>query len=321
MVSVNDHPIWGNAFYGLLEGTLKQPQEYSVKLQFLSGKENGVSYWFGELGVSTSGHKKVPADKVKTLKASQMSKSGIKIGPVEITGITGRVYHNMRPNIAVGVDCNMDFDNIAEPGLEAHDFDISLPDLSDFDICNILNNLNTNQIKSLLCSLEKDEFNSVLEKIPSPDFDDIQDWLEEQGTSDSEFINEFFAAHARIYAEGAYNETGVEDMYNEFTYARLAEVFPGYDWCEKVATDMPQGTQWCDLLFQMPSFQWPRFPSICELSGYLLTKVLGEIPDPSYDDLEAIMKDEDWSLIKVEKPNITWPKFTICFPIKTCAVL
>ena len=135
-----------------MDGKIIQPQEYAAKLQFLTGKEDGVSYWFGEIGLSTNAQEsetpKVPAGKKKKLKKVQMSKTGLKVGPLEITGITGRVYHNMRPETAVGVDCNMDFAAIPEPGLEAHDFEFGLPDdLPEADICEILNHLNIEQMK------------------------------------------------------------------------------------------------------------------------------------------------------------------------------
>ncbi|MDD3686399.1 MAG: hypothetical protein PHE56_06495, partial [Bacteroidales bacterium] len=321
LVATNNHPVWGNAFYGLLDGKIKQPQEYAAKLQFLTGKEDGVSYWFGEIGLSTSGHEaedeaKVPEGKKKTLKKVQMSKTGLKLGPLEITGITGRVYHNMRPNIAVGVDCNMDFANIPEPGLETRDLEIGLPDLPEADICNILNHLNVEQMKSLLCQLNTAAFNAVLEKFPEPDFDQIQSFIAENGPADSEFLNQMIAAEARALAEQQYAEGGIQDKYHKFTYDRLAKVFPGYNWCEKVIADNAQGVQWGDLLCQMPNIQWPTFPDVCELSGYLFDKVINELPDPEYDDLEAIMNDEDWSVIKVEHPSISWPEIQDMFPDK-----
>lgn len=320
LVATNNHPVWGNAFYGLLDGKIKQPQEYAAKIQFLTGKEDGVSYWFGEIGLSTSGHEaeetKIPAGKKKTLKKVQMSKTGLKLGPLEITGITGRVYHNMRPNIAVGVDCNMDFANIPEPGLEISHFEIGLPDLPQADICNILNHLNVEQMKSLLCKLNTAAFNAVLEMFPEPDFDQIQSYIAANGPADSEFLNQMIAAEARSLGEQAYSEGGIQEEYHKFTYDRLAKVFPGFDWCEKVINDNAQGMQWGDLLCQMPDLQWPTFPDVCELSGYLFNKVLEELPDPEYDDLEAIMDDENWSVVKVEKPNITWPEIHQMFPNK-----
>ncbi|MBN2777993.1 MAG: hypothetical protein JXR36_10130 [Bacteroidales bacterium] len=320
LVATNNHPVWGNAFYGLLDGKIKQPQEYAAKLQFLTGKEDGVSYWFGEIGLSTSGHEadqaSVPDGKKKTLKKVQMSKTGLKLGPLEITGITGRVYHNMRPNIAVGVDCNMDFANIPEPGLETYHIEIGLPELPEVDICNILNHLNAEQMKSLMCKLNTAAFNAVLEKFPEPDFDEIQSYIAANGPADSEFLNQMIAAEARALAEQEYTEGGIQDKYHKFTYDRLAKLFPGYNWCEKVIADNAQGMQWGDLLCQMPDLQWPTFPDVCQLSGYLFNKVLEELPDPEYEDLEVIMDDEDWSVIKVENPSITWPQIHEMFPDK-----
>lgn len=320
LVATHNHPVWGNAFYGLLDGKIKQPQEYAAKLQFLTGKEDGVSYWFGEIGLSTSGQEpenpEVPTGKKKKLKKVQMSKTGLKIGALEITGITGRVYHNMRPETAVGVDCNMDFSEISEPSIESHDIEIEIPELPEVDICEILNHLNVEQMKSLMCSLHSSAFNAVLEQFPEPDFDDIQTYMSQNGPSDSEFLNQMIAAEGRALAEQTYEEGGIQEKYHKFTYDRLAKVFPGYDWCQKVIDDNAEGMQWGDLLCQKPNFTFPTFPDLCELSGYLFDKVLEELPEPEYDDLEAIMNDEDWSLIKIEKPSISWPEIHEMFPNK-----
>lgn len=317
LVSENNHPIWGTAFYGLMDGKIKQPQNYKAKIQFLLGKENGTSYWFAEIGVSTSGHDKpkVPAGKKKKLKKISMSKSGIKVGPLEITGITGRIYHHMRPDIAVGVDCNMDFDAIDEPALAEYNLDLELPDLSMPDVCSILNSLNAEEIKKLLCGLNRSAFEAVLEKFPEPDFDDIQSYISKNGPADSEFLNQMVAAEARGRIEQGY-EDHVQEEYHQFTYAQLAKVFPGHDWCQKVIDDNKQGMQLGDMLCQMPDFQWPSVPNLCELSGYLYNKVLQALPPPDYDDLEAIMMDEDWSGIKAEYPTITWPQIQDIFPDK-----
>lgn len=318
LVATNGHPEWGDAFYGLMDGTIKQPQEYHAKVQFLTGKLDGESYWFGELGVSTSGHEpdqaEVPQGKKKKLKKVQMSKTGLKIGPLEITGITGRVYYHMRPDIAVGVDCNMDFDDIPEPGLNQYHYE--LPDLPDADVCELLNHLNAAQMKSLLCSLHSSAFNAVLEKFPEPNFDDIQSYIEENGPADSEFINQMIAAEARARLQDGYENGGVQEKYHEFTYDRLAKVFPGYDWCQKVIDDADEGMQWGDMLCQMPDFEWPTFPDVCELSEYFFTRILEELPPPEYEDLNAIMYDEDWDLIEVDYPNITWPDIHDMFPDK-----
>ncbi|HOY38274.1 MAG TPA: hypothetical protein PLK75_03155 [Bacteroidales bacterium] len=318
LVATNEDPEWGTAFYALLDGTIKQPQEYHAKVQFLIGKLDGEPYWFAELGLSTSGHEhdqaQVPEGKKKKLKKVQMSKSGIKIGPLEINGITGRVYYHMRPETAVGVDCNMKFDEIAEPGLS--NYHLGLPDLPDADVCEILNHLNAAQMKSLLCSLHSSAFNAVLEKFPEPNFDDIQSYIESHGSSDSEFLNQMIAAEARGRMQDAYENGGIQDQYHKFTYDRLAKVFPGYDWCQKVIDDNDEGMQWGNLLCQMPNIQWPRFPDVCELSEYFFNRVLEELPPPSYDDLNAIMYDENWDMIQVDHPNITWPDIHEIFPEK-----
>ncbi|MFO7842816.1 MAG: hypothetical protein R6V16_03320 [Bacteroidales bacterium] len=325
LVIENDHPVWGNAFYGLMDGKIKQPQEYAAKVQFLLGKHEGTSYWFAEIGVSTSGHEpeesKVPAGKNTKLKKVSMSKTGLKVGPLEITGVTGRVYHHMRPEIPIGVDCNMDFDKIDEPGLTEYNLDLEFPDLSMPDVCTILNNLNTEELKKLLCSLNSAAFEAVLEKVPEPDFDDIQNYIATNGPADSEFLNQMIAAEARARIEQGY-EDHVQQKYNDFTYARLAKVFPGYDWCQKVIEDNKQGIQWGDILCQVPDLQWPTIPNLCELSEYLFNKVLHELPEPDYDDLEAIMYDEDWSVIKAEYPSITWPQIQEIFPEKNlCKII
>ena len=325
LVVENNHPEWGTAFYGLMDGKIKQPQEYKAKVQFLTGKENGTSYWFGEIGLGTSGHEpeeaKVPSGKKKKMKKVSMSKTGIKVGPLEITGVTGRVYHHMRPEVPVGVDCNMDFDKIDEPGLKEYNLDLEFPDLSMPDVCTILNNLNTEELKKLLCSLNSAAFEAVLEKVPEPNFDDIQSYIKTNGPADSEFLNQMIAAEARARIEQGY-EDNVQQKYNDFTYARLAKVFPGYDWCQKVIEDNKQGVQWGDILCQVPDLQWPTIPNLCELSEYLFNRVLHELPEPDYDDLEAIMYDEDWSGIKAEYPSITWPQIQEIFPEKNlCRII
>ncbi|HYX05166.1 MAG TPA: hypothetical protein VE912_00395, partial [Bacteroidales bacterium] len=325
LVAENNHPVWGTAFYGLMDGRIKQPAEYKAKVQFLLGKKDGASYWFAEIGAGTSGQDPdgaaVPAGSRKKLKKVAMTKTGLKVGPLEITGITGRIYHHMRPQTAVGVDCNMDFDQIDEPGLKEYNLNLEIPDLPDVDICSILNSLNAEQVKKLLCGLNKRAFGAVLEKFPEPDFDQIQSYLAEKGPSDSKFLNQMIAAEARAHIEEGY-EDNVKEKYHSFTYAQLAKVFPGYDWCQKVIDDNDQGIQWGDLLCQMPAFQWPSVPDLCDLSEYLFNRVLEALPPPGYGDLEAVMYDKDWSGIKVEHPSITWPEIRDIFPDENlCRIL
>lgn len=317
LVATNDHPEWGTAFYGLMDAKIKQPAEYKAKIQFLLGKQDGISYWFGEIGVGTSGHEpdevKVPEGNRKKMKKVAMTKTGLKLGALEITGITGRVYRHMRPQTAVGVDCNMEFDEIAEPGLKEYNASFSIPDLPDADICTILNHLNVEQIKQLLCKLNQSAFEAVLEQLPEPDFDDIQQYIASHGPADSEFLNQMIAAEARSRIEQGYTDN-VQEKYHAFAYAQLAKVFPGYDWCQKVIEDNKQGIQWGDILCRMPDLRWPSVPNLPNLPDYLFNRVLVSLPIPDFADLEAVLPDIDWAKIKLEYPSITWPEIQVQFP-------
>ena len=111
-----NHPEWGDGFHGYLYGNLVLPLNKSMSSHMVMGVYQDEVYWFlsvsydiGERG-NTKGSNfstKLPdgsgelfnSKKLGKLTGANVVKIGIPLGPVTITGIEGRIYHNMNHSI------------------------------------------------------------------------------------------------------------------------------------------------------------------------------------------------------------------------------
>ncbi len=118
----HNHPDWGNGFHGYLYGKMLLPISVEIVGHLVMGRYNDEIYWFislsGEIGERANqyGDKfltKMPDGSGKTLKSDRlgkmtganMQKLGIPFGSFSLTGIEGRLYHNMShtvPNTILG---------------------------------------------------------------------------------------------------------------------------------------------------------------------------------------------------------------------------
>jgi hypothetical protein len=91
--------IYGNAWKGYFDVTVKKPKPFSISSSFLSGKKQGHEFWFCQIS-SGKADTTMGGTLSRQLKPFQKP---VHIGPVSIVGGKGRVYKGMR-EIGQGVD-------------------------------------------------------------------------------------------------------------------------------------------------------------------------------------------------------------------------
>ena len=306
LTMVYNDPDWGDAFYAELGAKVKKPTVFNANASYLMGKKNGVSYWLAELSVSpkNSGKidKKLPKKQQLIKKLDKKRMAGIPLGPyLRLVGVSGRFYHHMKNKVAVGIDCNMDFSEIDEPG-SGYNIDLSqLPsiDLPDISCESILGLLNNDQMKDVLDNMTKEEFYAVLETMDIQDIQDIKQYILNHDPTASDAVNAMMIVY---------------DMQNgnDFNYARIARLFPEIDWNEKLAQDNYNNFDWSSLC--NIDLHWPTIPSLCDMSEYVLNKVLGELPPPDYNTLADLDPDIDWGVVEADYPEANWPSLREYFP-------
>ncbi|MFH2096731.1 MAG: hypothetical protein ABIJ16_13565, partial [Bacteroidota bacterium] len=306
LIIVHNDPDWGTAFYSVVEGKFKKPLHIDISCEFLLGKKDGTSYWFLEIAVTPKHmndlNKKIPGKKTN-FKALKKYADGIPVGPINIVGITGRVYHRMNNKVPVGIDCNMDFEEIPEPSDELLNIDLgSLPDLSlpDLDICSLLGLLDNTEKRDLLEEMSKEQFYAIMETMTFDDINSIKDYILQKDPTAGDAVNALMISYS------------LANDPDDFNYARIARLFPNIDWNDRLEQENYGGFQWSDLCNL--NLTWPTIPSLCDLSEYLLNKVLGELPPPDYDVLENLDPDVDWVVIQAEYPEADWPSLREFFP-------
>ncbi len=308
---VHNNPDWGTAFYGYCNGHLRKPKRINIEATLVIGNKEGTNYWFAELAFNKdhSGQgPEIPKVGMSMGALHDLGMEGIEVGPMVISSIVGRVYHHMKPKTSVGVDCHMDFTEINDPGDLHFDFDMSsldinFPDLDfdwpDLDFCGALDRLTADQKKEVFHSLPEMSQLQILREIDPPDFNSIVSFIRQNYPEYEDRLNQVVYSHS----------VAPDDVY---TYDRWKTLFPEIDWISKAVDDEDQGFQWSDLCHL--HFQWPSLPSLCELSSYLLNKVLGELPPPDYNVLENLKPDVDWGVIQAKYPDVTWPNLREFFP-------
>ncbi len=303
---MHNNPDWGTAFYASVNAQLLKPKRMDLGALFLLGKKEGTPYWFAELSMNKEEEDSptIPGVGMSLNDLQLLAQDGIPVGPISITSMVGRVYHHMSAQTPVGVDCNMDFAEIEEPGAVL-DIDlgqmIDLPDFPDLDFCSILDFLDESQKRDLLDEMSKEEFYTILETMSIDDMVSIKDYILSHDPTAGDAVN------AMMIAYGLANDP------EDFNYARIARLFPNIDWNSMLAEEDYGGLQWGDLCnLSLPS--WPTIPSLCEMSEYVLNKVLGELPPPDYAILEDLDPDIDWTVVKAEYPEAHWPSLREQFP-------
>jgi len=300
----HNDPDWGDAFYAMIKGKILKPASVGVDCSFLLGKNEGTLYWLAEISVklSNSGEvdKTLPKKQQLLKKLDKKKTQGIPIGPyIRLTGISGRLYHHMKNKVPVGVNCNMDFAEIEEPG-SGYDINLSeLPELPEISCETFLGLLDNNQKRDLLDEMSEEEFLAILETIDINDIQELVDYIKNHDPNAEDALNTMLIAY---------------DLQNgdDFNYARVARLFPEIDWNARLAEENYEGLQWVDLCDI--DLHWPTIPSLCDVSEYVLNKVLGELPPPDYDILEDLDPDVDWAVIKAEYPEAHWPSLREQFP-------
>ncbi|WP_421875105.1 hypothetical protein [Marinoscillum sp.] len=100
---MKDHPIYGDGFAGDVVALVKKPNTFEITLTYINGRKEGLSFWMAEVGgaaASTPSGKDEPKSDVSNV-GGEMAETnaeppkGLKIGPLEIMAIRGRVYHHM----------------------------------------------------------------------------------------------------------------------------------------------------------------------------------------------------------------------------------
>ncbi len=302
---MHNNPDWGTAFYASVNAQLLKPKRMDLGAIFLLGKKDGTPYWFAELSMNKEEEDSptIPGVGMSMNALQLLAQDGIPVGPVSITSMIGRVYHHMSAQTPVGVNCNMDFSEIDDPGAILNvDMGqlIDLPDIPDLDICSILNYLDNSQKRDLLDQMSKEEFYAILETMSIDDMNSIREYILNHDPTATDAVNTLMIAY------------GLANNPDDFNYARIARLFPNIDWNDKLAEDNYGGFQWSD--FCNLDLHWPSIPSLCDMSEYVLNKVLGELPPPDYQVLEDLDPDVDWGVIEAEYPEANWPSLREFFP-------
>ena len=102
---MKDHPIYGDGFAGDVEAFIKKPNQFTITLAYINGRKDGLSYWMAEVGgaataTEPSNESEPTTDMSNVGKAGMDDNNapppdGLKLGPLEIMALRGRIYHHM----------------------------------------------------------------------------------------------------------------------------------------------------------------------------------------------------------------------------------
>ena len=303
---MHNNPDWGTAFYASCDAQLLKPKRMDLGAIFLLGKKEGTPYWFAELNMNKKEEDSptIPGVGMSINDLQILAQDGIPVGPISITSMIGRVYHHMSAQTPVGVDCNMDFAEIDDPGaIISTDLGqmIDLPDFPDLDFCSILEYLETSQKKDLLDKMGKEEFYAILETMSVDDINSIKDYILNHDPTAGDAVNAMMTAY------------GLTHNPDDFNYARIARLFPNIDWNSRLEEEGYSRIPWSNLC-NLSMLSWPTIPSLCDVSEYVLNKVLGELPPPDYSTLESLDPNIDWGVVEAKYPTASWPSLREFFP-------
>lgn len=89
----NDEPTYGDVWLGSIDIRVKVPKPFDLNAIYINGKKDGFTYWFAQ--ITPSDGTSVKLGDVIPKKAKPLT-SPINMGPADIVGVAGRVYHHMR---------------------------------------------------------------------------------------------------------------------------------------------------------------------------------------------------------------------------------
>jgi hypothetical protein len=89
----DDEPTYGDVWLGDIDVNVKAPKPFSLSATYITGKKDGISYWFAQ--IAPSDDKTVKLGDIMPRKARPL-KQPIDMGVAKIVGISGRVYHHMK---------------------------------------------------------------------------------------------------------------------------------------------------------------------------------------------------------------------------------
>ena len=101
---MKDHPIYGDGFAGDVEALIKKPNQFTITLAYINGRKEGLSYWMAEVGgaatASAPSNEEEPSSDMSKVggdmpETNASPPDGLKIGPLEIMALRGRIYHHM----------------------------------------------------------------------------------------------------------------------------------------------------------------------------------------------------------------------------------
>lgn len=95
-----DDPTYGDVWIGDITATLKVPVKFAFNVAYLVGKKDGLNFWFSQVrpagaGSASTKKKNTAATLASDKKAYPLDKP-VKLGPVELVGISGRLYSHMK---------------------------------------------------------------------------------------------------------------------------------------------------------------------------------------------------------------------------------
>ena len=87
-----DDPVYGGVWRGNISATIKTPKTFNFTVQYVTGKKDDNDYWFCQL-LPGDGRDVAINDTSCHPLANPMN-----LGPVQLVGASGRLYHHMRDN-------------------------------------------------------------------------------------------------------------------------------------------------------------------------------------------------------------------------------
>lgn len=94
-----DHPVYGDMWSGDVTALIKVPSPFEVRVAYMNGRKEGVSFWLAEAGGAAASTQEEKTDMSKVGgemdKKMQEPPKGLKLGPVEVMALRGRVCHHM----------------------------------------------------------------------------------------------------------------------------------------------------------------------------------------------------------------------------------
>ncbi|MEM0939847.1 MAG: hypothetical protein AAGI25_08660 [Bacteroidota bacterium] len=121
-----DHPTFGDVWVGDLEVRLKKPSELMVEALYINGRVDGYSYWMGQVKTGNDNTFYELGGVVDLTPRPLGGGIGIPVGPLLLSGISGRVFKKMKVeqdgtiipdrNVRIGVGLGVGFIDVATNG-------------------------------------------------------------------------------------------------------------------------------------------------------------------------------------------------------------